>query len=246
VLAVVVTYLGFPLLLALLVGVHVLVREVSRRALGEGEATRPSWRPMLATAAGLVASYLTCAVFFFVAILGFGRQENTLRVRVMQPGPASEAGLRDGDRVVAVNGTHPASWDELRAMVHDDGDRLINMEVERGAEILHLDVQPRDGRIGVASILERHEIPLGLAATGAMALPGLSIARQARELTRGLTAPTARNTLMGPVAIIVREFSLWPLIGRLGELAAYAWPFSIVIAFVVSRARATSTATRGR
>jgi hypothetical protein len=116
-------------------------------------------------------------------------------------------------------------------MIQDNGDPPIDMQVERGAQTLHFDVQPRDGRIGVASIIVRHELPLGVAAAAAMAAPAYSIARRARELTEPVT-----RTLMGPVAIIVREPSPWPLLFRLGELGSYAWPFSMLIALVVNRA----------
>jgi membrane-associated protease RseP (regulator of RpoE activity) len=235
----VVTYLGFPLLLALLVGVHLFVRNVSWRALGGRETTTPLWRRLLVTVVGPLAGYLTCVLFFVVAILGFGRQESSLRVSVTPTGPAYEAGLRDGDRVVAMNGARPASWDELRAMIQDNGDPPIDMQVERGMQTLHFGVKPRDGRIGVASIIERREFPFGLAATSAMAAPLFSIARRARELTEPVT-------LMGPVAVIVRKPSPWPALFRLGELASYAWPFSILIAFVVSRSSRRRSTDGGR
>lgn len=225
---VVVTYLGFPFLLALLVFVHLLVRNLSGRALGVRETRTPLPR-LLATAAGPLASYLTCALFFLVAFLGSGRQERSLRVSVTPSGPAYEAGLRDGDRVVAMNGTHLSSWDELRAMIQDNGDPPIDMQVERGGQTLHFNVQPRDGRIDVAAIIERHELPLGFAAATAMAAPVFSIADRVRELTEP-------RPLMGPVAIIEREPSPWPLLFRFGVLASYAWPFSMLTAFVVSRA----------
>ena len=227
---VVVTSLGFPFLLALLVGVHLLVRNLSGRALNVRETQTPLWWRVLATAAGPLASYLTCALFFLVAILGSGREEMSLRVLVTPSGPGYEAGLRDGDRVIAMNGTPLASWGELTAMIQANGDPPIDIQVERGGQALHFNVQPRDGRIEVAAIIERHELPLGLAAATAMAAPFFSIAHRARELTE----PVA---LMGPVGIIVREPSPWPLLFRLGELGSYAWPFSMLIAFVVSRAR---------
>lgn len=226
---VVVTYLGFPFLLALLAFVHLLVRNLCGRALGVRETATPLWRRLLATAAGPLASYFTCVLFFLVAILGSGLPEWNQRVSVTPSGPAYEAGLRDGDRVVAMNGTSPASWDELRAMIQDNGDPPIDMEVERGGQPLHFNVQPRDGLIGVASIIERHEFPRGLAAAIVTAAPVFSIARLAQELT-------GPRMLMGPVAIIWREPSPWPLLYRLGELGSYAWPFSMLIALVVSRA----------
>jgi hypothetical protein len=74
-------------------------------------------------------------------------------------------------------------WDELRAMVQENGDAPIDVQVERGGQALHFDVEPRDGRIDVASIVERHELPLGLAAATAMAAPVFSLAQKARELT---------------------------------------------------------------
>jgi hypothetical protein len=49
-----------------------------------------------------------------------------------------------------------------------------------------------------------------------------------------LTEPV---TLMGPVAISVSEPLPWPLLFWLGELGSYAWPFSMLIAFAVSRPR---------
>ena len=221
---VVVTLLGFPLMLALLVAVHLGVRSAGRRALGRG-ATTPM-RLLLATTAGALAGYLACASFFLVAMLGHGSQERTLRVKVFSPGPAHDAGLRDGDRVLAINGERPESWNGLRAMVEDGAGGPIDVQVQRGAETLRFDVQPRDGRIGVASIVERHEIPLGLAAATAIAAPVYTLVTRARELT-------GPRTMMAPVAIVERDPSPWPYVFRLGELGAYAWPLSMLVSFAV-------------
>jgi hypothetical protein len=60
-------------------------------------------------------------------------------------------------------------------VIQDNGDTPIDMQVERGEQTLHFDVQPRDGRIEIASILERDELPLRLAAAGALAAPVLPL-----------------------------------------------------------------------
>ena len=208
---VVVTYLGFPLMLALLVGVHLLVRKLSRWPLGP------------------LASYLTCALFFLVALLGMGRQENTLRATLSQSGAAYEAGMRDGDRVVAVNGTKPASWDEFRGMIENSGGAPIALEVSREGKMLRFEVQPRDGRIGVESIIEREDAPVGLSVMTAMVSPVFTIFLWVRELTEP-------RTLMGPVGIIQRDWSPWPVVFRLGQLGSYAWPFSMLIVMMIKRA----------
>ena len=212
---IVVTFLGFPLMLALLVGVHSVVRKLSRWPLGP------------------LASYVTCALFFFIAMLGFGREESTLRMTVMPSSPASEAGLRDGDRVVAMNGAQPASWEEFRLMIEENAGAPIGLEVEREGKTLRFEVQPRDGRIGVASIFERHDLPVGLTARTAIASPVFTIFTWALERARELSQP---RTLMGPVGIIQRDWSPWPLLFRLGQLGSYAWPFSMLIAIMIKRA----------
>jgi membrane-associated protease RseP (regulator of RpoE activity) len=201
---IVVTFLGFPLMLALLVGIHLFVRKLSRWPLGP------------------VASYLTCALLFFVAILGLGREEQTLRATLSHSGAAYEAGMRDGDRVVAVNGTQPASWDEFRGMIENSGGAPIALDVSREGKTLRFDVQPRDGKIGVESIIERENAPLGLSALTAMASPVFTIFLWVRELSEP-------RTLMGPVGIIQRPWSPWPLLFRLAQLGSYAWPFSMLI-----------------
>ena len=227
-----VTLLGFPLMLALLVGVHFLVRNASRQVIGASEATSPVSRRLLATSLGAVASYVTCALFFLVALLGFGEQENTLRLKMMPSGPAYEEGLRDGDRVVAVNGVQPASWEEFRLMIRDSAGAPIGIEVDRDGQPRRFNVEPRDGQIGVASIIERSDVPFGLAAATATAWPTFTIFLWARELMepRTLVAPVA-------YAVTMRDPSPWPLIFRLGELGSYAWPFSMLIVFVASRRR---------
>jgi len=220
-------------MLALLVGVHVLVRNASRWALGARETTSPLWRHLLATSLGAVASYVTCALFFFIALRGFGQEENTLRVTVMPSGPAYEEGLRDGDRVVVVNGERPASWEEFRVMIANSGGAPIRMEVEREGQTLRFQLRPRDGLIGVVSIVERHEMPPGLAAATAIASPFYTVVVWAWAQMQ------PRTVMMGPVAyaLVQRDPSPWPLIFQLGQLGSYAWPFSMPIVFVMSRRR---------
>jgi membrane-associated protease RseP (regulator of RpoE activity) len=239
---VVVASIGFLLMLAFLVLVHHFVRNITSRVLGARDRTARLSRRLLATAAGPLASYLVCALFFLVAIVGFGRPEATLRVSVTPSGPAYEAGLRDGDRLLTPSGTVLKSWTEVPAMVQDNGGRPIDIQVERGGQTLHFTIQPRDARIGVSAIIERHELPLGVAAGAAIVSPVLSISIQLHELTERLTE---RGTLMGPVAIIVHKPSPWTPLFRLGELGSYAWPFSILIAFAMSRAGALARPTPG-
>ncbi|WP_129337703.1 M50 family metallopeptidase [Cellulomonas endophytica] len=59
------------------------------------------------------------------------------------PGPAAEAGLRAGDRVVAFDGTPVDSWDALSALIREAGGRAdVPLVVERDGARVTLDVTP--------------------------------------------------------------------------------------------------------
>jgi membrane-associated protease RseP (regulator of RpoE activity) len=219
------TALGFLLMLALLVGVHLGVAWVAGRLLG------PSSRVLPATA-GALASYLTCAGFFLAGTLGIGRQELTLRVRVLPESPAHEAGLRDGDRVLFVDGVHATAFQELPRLIADADGEPIEVEVQRGEETLRFEVQPRDGRIGVMSISERHDLPLGGAAADAITAPRDTMFLWAGDVLARVRARTGvPRPMMGPVAVVAPDPSPWPRVLRLGHLAAYAWPLALFLCF---------------
>ena len=55
-------------------------------------------------------------------------------------GPAAEAGIRKGDRITAVNGEAVASFVDLRAKLYEMPGKTADLTVERGTEVLHIDV----------------------------------------------------------------------------------------------------------
>ncbi len=59
---------------------------------------------------------------------------------------AQAAGLRVGDRIVAVDGRTVTDANVLVALVHDHAGRPVRLTIERGGETLHLVATPMDGR----------------------------------------------------------------------------------------------------
>jgi regulator of sigma E protease len=99
--------------------------------------------------------------------------------------PAYEAGLKEGDRIRAVNDRPIATWDQLPEALHGQVDRDVKLTVERGGRVLDIHVKPinPDGgpgpnaRIGIEAprhgiYVERHSLResavTGFFATGAL------------------------------------------------------------------------------
>jgi membrane-associated protease RseP (regulator of RpoE activity) len=56
--------------------------------------------------------------------------------------PANVAGIRPGDRIIALAGQPVSSWDDVRALIRPNGGRLIDVVVERNGQRLDLKATP--------------------------------------------------------------------------------------------------------
>ncbi|HTO71218.1 MAG TPA: RIP metalloprotease RseP [Myxococcota bacterium] len=96
--------------------------------------TRPVWQRIAISLAGPVMNLLL-PVFLIAAILMSGVPTPTSRIGSVEPGSAAEkAGIREGDRVVAVNGESLWRWQDLEAKLEAPGPAELALSVERGAE----------------------------------------------------------------------------------------------------------------
>jgi regulator of sigma E protease len=99
--------------------------------------------------------------------------------------PAYKAGLKEGDRILKVNGAPIASWDELPRALRGTVDRPVALEVRRGDQTFDVTVTPinpegrdaENARIGIeaprhGTYIERYSPPqaleMGFRATGAL------------------------------------------------------------------------------
>ena len=121
---------------------------------------QPAWRRVLVLAAGPGANYLIAVVLaaFLLGTYGLATPDGSTRLGEILPEmPAMAAGLRPGDRIVAVAGAPVAQWRDLVAALQRQPGKTVDLVVERGegaaATRLTVPITPKDdggvGRVGV-------------------------------------------------------------------------------------------------
>jgi regulator of sigma E protease len=117
------------------------------------------WKRMAIVIAGPVSNLLSAVVIiYFVSMAGVPTLLATVGT-VQEDFPAAAAGLRSGDRIVAIDGQEIGTWDELTEIVHGSAGEERKFVVEREGEELVFAITPR------ASSTEnvfREEVSVGL------------------------------------------------------------------------------------
>ena len=176
---------------------------------------RPVWQRFLVVLAGPAANFLL-AIVIFAAFFTFVGAPLSNVVGAVEPGTAAaEAGLRPGDRIVAVDGRETPTFDDIRNVVALRPNAPVIVEVKRGNSVSQLRVTlksdtfkdqfgktQRKGLLGVApttTVLER--LPLIKAVPEAIDYTGrltFSIVDGLGQIFAGEISPKA---LGGPIAI---------------------------------------------
>lgn len=110
--------------------------------------------------AGITVNLLIAFILFFTVIVGAGEMKPTTGVeRLTEKGPAVEAGIRPGDRIVAIDGQPIHSWDALGSKVRPSGGKRLLVTVDRGGKTLDVPVTPQivggEGKLGVYAAFDR-------------------------------------------------------------------------------------------
>ncbi len=133
-------------------------------------------------------------------------------------GPGEQAGLRSGDRILAINGVHVDIWPDVVTAVREAAGRTLLLEVQRGDETLRLPILPEPveergktiGRIGVGVAESefpqrevRTRVSYGFVEAGAKAI-GETWEKSLFSLVmlgKMLTGEVSWRNLSGPVTI---------------------------------------------
>jgi regulator of sigma E protease len=108
-------------------------------------STQPVWKRAAIVGAGPAMNFVFAFAMYAVlfASIGVELPSNQPRVGGVSAGlPAEQAGLRPGDRVVSIDGTPVATWEELSGLVLASKGRTLNLVVEREGAQVPLQVTP--------------------------------------------------------------------------------------------------------
>ncbi|HEV8425956.1 MAG TPA: M50 family metallopeptidase [Actinomycetes bacterium] len=116
---------------------------------------KPAWQRAIVLAAGSFTHFIVAILLTWVVLAGLGIEQATTTIErtvsttnAGDPAPAQAAGLRGGDRIVAIDGRPVDSFDELRAALDDKGDQQIKVTYVRDGreQTTSLTAASQDGR----------------------------------------------------------------------------------------------------
>lgn len=117
---------------------------------------KPPWQRVIILMAGASMNILLAVAIFFFAFLGGSPRGLTVVTAVSAHSPASAAGLRTGDRILAVDGVLTPYYDQLVAQIASHQGHPVTLTVQRGSSDITLRLVPRahppvgQGPIGIA------------------------------------------------------------------------------------------------
>jgi regulator of sigma E protease len=199
------------------------------------------WARAVTIFAGPAANYVFASVLFFVGLLIAGKpyfDETSMRVSIDPRGPAAAADMRDGDKVVTVDGAAVPDWESLKKSIGSHPGQPVAIEVERDGQRVKLDVTPApkgdkfEGKILIGPYHTDLDVGVPEAAKLAVVEPAIVVYESLRGLARMLTLQE-KPELSGPVGIVkdvakVARQGAGKLLRFLGALSAYLAMFNLL------------------
>lgn len=117
--------------------------ELSEEEQSRSFATQPVLKRIAIVLAGPLSNFVLAVILFAMVNAISGIHLPSTEIGAVNPGsPAEKAALMAGDKVVSINGREVTTWDELSGTIEEFGSRPLTLKVERGAEVLSVEVTP--------------------------------------------------------------------------------------------------------
>jgi regulator of sigma E protease len=124
---------------------------------------KPWYQRLLVVIAGPFMNYVL-AVLIFTGVFfvwGVAKSDTNIIGEAVANLPASKAGIKAGDRIIAVQGTPVKDWNSLADIIHQNPQKKLALSVERDTSVFTVTVTPDwddARRIGLIGILPKVEI----------------------------------------------------------------------------------------
>jgi membrane-associated protease RseP (regulator of RpoE activity) len=114
-----------------IIGMHNL-EEVDPADEDRTYRAKPTWRRLTVAVAGSTMHFILAFVLVCIVVMGFGLPRGASTTLAGVPdGPARNAGIRAGDKVVGFDGHDISSWDQLATAIRARGNETVEVVVER-------------------------------------------------------------------------------------------------------------------
>ena len=177
--------------------------------LERGFNSKPVASRMLVILAGSLMNFLLPVLIFFGIFLAYGMEvpQNTpVLGQIVEGYPAAQSGLKEGDRVLSINGQPVSQWPDIRTRLADAGTNPVPFEIQRDKDKLTVTVtpvlNPETGQpfIGVVSSLKKVQLTPWQAAVSSVTATKNIIKNMYASLYHMVTGKT-KAELSGPVGV---------------------------------------------
>ncbi len=177
--------------------------------LERGFNSKPVASRMLVILAGSLMNFLLPVLIFFGVFLAYGMevpQNEPVLGQIVEGYPAAQSGLKEGDRILSINGQPVSQWPDIRIRLADAGTKPVPFEVQRDKDKLTVTVtpvlNPETGKpfIGVVSSLKKVQLTPWQAAVASVTATKNIIKNMYASLYHMVTGKT-KAELSGPVGV---------------------------------------------
>ena len=174
-----------------------------------GFNSKPVSSRMLVILAGSLMNILLPVLIFFGLFLAFGMdvpENKPVLGQIIEGYPAEQSGLKEGDRILSINGKPVHEWLDIRKNIADSGMQPIPFEIQRDTEKLTITVtpgvNPETGKpfIGVVSSLKNVRLTPVQAAVASVTATKNIIKNMYASLYHMVTGKT-KAEFSGPVGV---------------------------------------------
>jgi regulator of sigma E protease len=119
---------------------------------------KPRWQRLLIAFAGPAMNVVLAVVLVTgLFMVRFPKPPSSIQEGVVgfvvPDSPAAKAGIREGDRIVTVDGLHNPTWEDIDIKALESANRPLEVRIDRGGREFNATVTPvLDDRTGIASV----------------------------------------------------------------------------------------------